>query len=306
MTKSKFFLAILIALIVTSCVKELDDELPKPDPRLVVNGILNPDSSVRVNISRSFDIFQNENINNSPFISIATVKFYENSSFISELNYIEEGEYVLKGFFPDKNKTYKLTAEAEGFDAVDVEINIPETVLITGFDTLSRSDNDPYYETTSLRGILHYTDPVEEDNYYMLECYVEYYDEFQDTLSYRQYIYVDDIDDYRYTNANGTLLWDDQFINGNETTVEFTFMEFGNYYEGNPNYETFTFKFLLKSVNRDYFLYEKTRNLYLESGGSENPFSEPVIIYTNIHNGYGIFGAESASSVNFTLNMDLQ
>jgi|GEM_PF-4336087 len=49
------------------------------------------------------------------------------------------------------------------------------------------------------------------------------------------------------------------------------------------------------SVTRDYFEYVKSAKKYEQS--SNNPFSTPVQVYTNINNGYGIFGAATKTSV---------
>jgi hypothetical protein len=58
-----------------------------------------------------------------------------------------------------------------------------------------------------------------------------------------------------------------------------------------------SFDFFFKSINHDYYTYLKSLNMYYETGGSEDPFAEPVVIFSNIENGYGIFGSYSTDTV---------
>ena len=55
----------------------------------------------------------------------------------------------------------------------------------------------------------------------------------------------------------------------------------------------------LKSVTKDYYWYQRSINNYYNSEG--NPFAEPVVIYTNITNGRGIFYGSSADSFRFDI-----
>ena len=54
------------------------------------------------------------------------------------------------------------------------------------------------------------------------------------------------------------------------------------------------------SYSKDYILYNKSISLLYDS--QDNPFfSEPVIVYTNVKNGYGIFTISNVQTVAFTL-----
>ena len=52
----------------------------------------------------------------------------------------------------------------------------------------------------------------------------------------------------------------------------------------------------LKNHSEDYYMYKKTFNVYQSVRG--NPFAEPVQVFSNIENGYGIFWICSNSSGN--------
>ncbi len=70
-----------------------------------------------------------------------------------------------------------------------------------------------------------------------------------------------------------------------------------------PFYREYEYKLIvhLRSVNKDYYQYQKSYDLYIENDG--NPFSEPTLVKTNIKNGLGILGAagEVTDTIRFTI-----
>lgn len=67
----------------------------------------------------------------------------------------------------------------------------------------------------------------------------------------------------------------------------------GENIEDLPFYREYEYMLIvhLRSVNKDYYQYQKSYDLYVENDG--NPFSEPTLVKTNIKNGLGILGAAS-------------
>jgi Domain of unknown function (DUF4249) len=47
----------------------------------------------------------------------------------------------------------------------------------------------------------------------------------------------------------------------------------------------------LRAITPEYYRYYKSQELYADAQG--NPFAEPITVYTNIREGYGIFAAYS-------------
>ena len=52
--------------------------------------------------------------------------------------------------------------------------------------------------------------------------------------------------------------------------------------------------FTITTISEEMGNYYKSNNLYYES--EYNPFSEPVNVYSNIHNGYGLFSSFSTDT----------
>ena len=65
----------------------------------------------------------------------------------------------------------------------------------------------------------------------------------------------------------------------------------GESIEDLPFYREYEYRLVvhLRSVNKDYYQYQKSYDLYVENDG--NPFAEPTLVKTNIKNGLGILGA---------------
>ncbi len=302
------FVSILAVLLFSSCTKTIDDQLPENEPKLVINGLINPDSVLRVNISKTVHVFENESSNNPPFIEGAATKFYRDGEFLFNLEEGDNGYYSKPGYFPSLNHNYKIEVEKTGYPSVFAETKIPSPVLIQSFDTTLNSGNgdDDFYYGEKISCELKYHDPSGTGNFYRLDCFLLYYDEAGNEYLSIQYIYVNENEEYLFDKTFGYLLWTDQLTDGDEVTINFGFYPDGYYFaEGNPeNASSVTYLFVLNSVSEDFYRYDKTRSLYFDTGGSNNPFSEPVLIYTNITNGFGVFGGFSNDTVSLQYTFD--
>lgn len=300
LTKVYLVLAgVLMVLLFLSCIKTLDDELPQTEPKLVINGIVNPDSVLQVNISKTVHIFANESSSSAPFIQGATVRAFRDGQFLFNLEENENGYYSKPGFYPSQAHSYKIEVEKAGYKTVFAETDIPVPVEIIKIDTTVIKDVEYGYVSTTIRCKLKYNDPSGIENYYRLDCYVSYIDENGNEQIGKQYIYIDEGSEYLFDKYWDYLLWNDILISGSEASIDFNI--YADYYGGENLNDTIslTYTLLLTSLSEDYYKYDKTRGLYYENGGTSDPFSEPVLIYTNVTNGFGIFGGSSNDTTSF-------
>ena len=306
--RQNVFLFIFSVSLLFSCTKILDDELPQKEPKLVINGIINPDSVFKINISQSYHVFENEGSNNLPFIQGASAKLYKGSQFLFDLEEEENGYYASTGFFPALNQSNKVEGAKSGFPSVQATTSIPDPVPILSFDTSMVWDGDEYYTFLSFSGVLKYKDPPGEENFYRLDCFQTFFDETGQPITYRQFIDVEDSDDYFYDKSEEYLVWNDLLTNGDEVTINFNIF-FDHYYidygQGITDTSTVIYSISFSSLNEDFYKYDKSRSQYFESGGTDNPFSEPVLIYSNIENGYGVFGGFSGDTVSFEYSYEV-
>jgi hypothetical protein len=288
----KLLVLLTVIFFLTGCVKILNDDLKAKESKLVLNAAISPDSTFTINLSRTFNVFDDESSKNLPFVDSAKVRLFENGSFISELENQAYGYYTKSGFFPETGKEYTVDAKYKAFKTIESKTVIPKDVPIADFDTLIiRLTDDPYYgNQTQYVALLTYQDPPGVSNQYQLACKIGLKNDDGLINWEDNSVYVPDVDDSFYDRSWGELLWNDKYSDGKEVEIRFVFYsEYPQYNEGLRETDTLHFKFYFQSVNQDYYTYLKSLSRYLETGGGDDPFSEPVVIYSNIKNGYGIF-----------------
>ena len=115
----KYFIILLLALSLTGCVKIITGDLEAKDPKLVLNSAISTDSAITVNLSRTFNIFDDESDKNLPFIDGAQVSFFENGNHLFDLENLGYGYYAKPGFYPETGKEYSVEASYSGFTSIE-------------------------------------------------------------------------------------------------------------------------------------------------------------------------------------------
>lgn len=272
-----------------SCETIVDLDLPEHKPVLVTNSIINADSAIVVRVSNSVSVLDN----GSPApVNNATVEIYKDGNYVGTLPFIGEDTYLDPAIVPVPGSTYTLKASAPNYNPVSASTTIPASVQISSISIRDSVQGSETYHGNSVAEVsLTFTDPPAAGNYYYLEMYVS------DSLTgsyYPTYIYT--ASENSGTSVMGGLgvMISDELINGNTYTMK-VFTDSYNVaglYTSNP----FAFMiFRLRSITKEYYLYEKTLELQQQTNG--NPFSEPVQVYGNIDGGYGIFAGYSADTL---------
>ena len=97
--KKVIIISFTIVLILSACEKKLDIDIPEGQKHIVVNGILNDENLIQVNISKSQNILDNENIQ---FLTDAEPRLYMNDEFVENLINTDSGLYT-SSVFPELN-----------------------------------------------------------------------------------------------------------------------------------------------------------------------------------------------------------
>ncbi len=293
------FVFIPALIILSGCVKILNEDLTSKEKRLVLNAAVGSDSVFTVNLSHTFNIFADESANNLPFIDGATVKLYENGNFIVKLENTGNGYYRYDGFFPVMGKEYTVTASYGGYKTIEAKTSIPQKVPIASFDTTTVTQSYDY--GNQIIANIKYNDPPGVQNFYMLSCYVKNKSPEGEYVWYKNDLWVSETSKLLFDNDNGDILWSDKYSDGKEVTLDIGFAFW--YPEGRNTTETDTLKYIFqfKSITKEFYTYLKSLNVYYETGGADDPFVEPVVIYSNVDNGYGILGGYSQDTAGFTL-----
>ena len=301
-------LSTIIGLIFLSiaCEKVIEIDLEDAKIRIVANSILEPDSIVRVNVTRSRHILDNAAI--IP-LSDAIVKLYEADNYIGTLNYISQGNYEIN-YYPEIGKEYRIEVLHNDFDDVFSKTIIPPVVKLNYIDTV-KSFNQDGYEVYNFYA--NFTDPGAINNYYYLKMKnrykIEVYDEniitidtlyvgpdttivnitqggtYYKSLEESLYYQSDDLIFEEYHPGSNGQIFSDEIIDGKSYTLKTSVQHWSFYADTN------TVIIELYAINKELYQYLISYSKHNEASG--DPFAEPINVFTNIENGIGIFGGSS-------------
>lgn len=338
--KISFF--VITGMILISCKKELEIDVPNKERKIVVNGVLNPDEPVSINISRSLHILDDIEYDT---IKRVTVELYENDNLIGKLINTGNGNHVNDIFFPKAGNNYNIVATAPDFKTINAQFSMPNPVEIISLDSVTSFKNEDNYEINYYYDV-EFQDTPNEKNYYALDIFRKYpypvyyvdtitgevyddpsiYDEYNNYIGYREnlepvYEYQEQVinfqsdevilDEYGQGVNHAGVLFSDKLIEGKRYKFRFYIISYyGPYYPGvyyddylNENKDANYLYVHLSSLSEEFYLYLKSYyhhyTVKSKFGGSwlEEVFdrSEPVPVYTNVTNGYGIFGGYNTS-----------
>jgi hypothetical protein len=289
MNKSYYISAFFLLLFfITSCDKNsfnTDTEilLPSVPPKLVIWSVLtSTDAAINVKVSTSASA-NNANIALS-VIANATVLLWKDGEIYRKLTYQPKTGIYTAPLVPigESKSIFKLTVAAEGYQSVSATQKMPASVIL---DVHSASflgftpRNEAQYDFTA-----NFADAENEKNYYRIH--------FTEVIKRKNATKNTEIDckmiDNDVVSAKSIYanFLQDELFNGRSCDLQYSIAS--NLGAGD-NLQTLKIHFA--AINKDTYLYGKSRHNYDLAVG--NPFAEPVLIHTNIQNGYGIFALEN-------------
>lgn len=283
------YLYILICLLY-GCKKfntVVDLKIPDQENVLVLNSLFTNDSTLSVNISKSADFFKKET---PEPIGNATCKLYVNGIFVEDLINSGSGNYR-STVIPFSGSTYELKISAAGYKDISAKATLPIAPIIietqTNIDSAGKLFNYRIKDTDSGK------------NYYSISLFVLEVDSFGNYInSYPVYLSATNSSDPQNIFGNddsGTMEYflDDGLFNGTEFSGAFKFESYDSGYQTDSGFiaPAKTYVSVVKNISEEMFKYKKSLQKQQENSG--NPFAEPVLVYNNITNGFGIFAAYS-------------
>jgi hypothetical protein len=276
----------ILTLFLFSCEKEVTLNF-EHEPQLCLTSILNPDSIINARLTLSQAL---NNTNILVPVKNATINLFEENSFVGQLKETENGYYYLE-LKPKSGKKYNIVVETDEHKTLSAATTIPYSPkILYQKDTIGYTD---YLHWAIFNMDVKLFDKIGEDYYWLYETL---------TLKGRNYgggcreinaPFVDDFNrtfdpdyDYGYTHFLQIRLTDENF---DGQILEFTIPEFLNRDEFQAQY------FL--SADKHYDKYIKTTLINRMEETSELPFYEPIQVYSNIENGYGIFGSCAITTI---------
>jgi len=270
-----------LLLIVSSCIKEIDLNLPQYKDKIIVNSVFGATKNIEVYLYLSFPsdsvllysdvgggMYDTLKLNEYPKINNAEISLYENNIFKEKLNMKDSGYYVSQ-----------LKAKAQS--VYTIEVNVP------GFETVTASDTVP----ATLPFKIQDTGTIDQDsnNIFILTApnspwsFYRIYSLTMTTDS--AYIPGNPVDYSQYPPINyvqGILMKNIFDKDSVRMYIEFNLPSY--HYSHGIDYQV-----LFGRVSYAYYKYYET--LAEQPVGDDQIFAQPVAVYSNIQNGYGIFAA---------------
>jgi hypothetical protein len=279
-----FVIAAALAYTLLSCEKEIPLDAEQKEPRIVVNSIFGDGDTIYVHVSESRDVLYEGDL---PNITTAVAKLQDvNGNLLGDFTHQGDGIYKLTNYLPVAGQTYHLVVTNSGFNQVDAQTQTPTVITIDAIDTLRKNDEMNYS--------IKFSDEPSITNYYAVAIeqisigddgfggYYYYSDYFFETSEIFTQNGSADVDGTKYGSV---FLFSDATFNGGQCTFDAS-----TYIPVESTDSTIVVVSLL-SLSEDYFKYKLTLEKYQETAG--DPFAQPVQVYSNVENGFGIFGGYS-------------
>jgi hypothetical protein len=268
-----------VMLVALSCEKQIPFNDPGTETKLVLNSYVTPGAAIQVHLSLSRHILDESNYQ---VVEGATVKLYENGSFVEDL--VDMGGGVYEGLhIAEVSKSYRLTASASGYDQISADTSIPSPAGVANIE-YEGLVNTPDGEVN--RVTFDIVDPG-GDNFYHLFLKDPDGDYNISFSSSSQFFETGQEDSYYYDGA----LFNDDLFNGNSVEVTLDFYLWGA--------EEAEVDIVLVSGSEEYYTYTRTIHAYSES--QWDLFAQPVQIYSNVEGGHGAFTGFSLIREPFSL-----
>ena len=271
-----FFYLLLLSIPLSSCITYIDDKEMDIKPKLVLHCYLVPqlDTTILV-LTNSAPLFTSNPKKIEP-VAHATVEISDDNRQWVKMEYDTRLEhyFIPQAQFPIKEgKTYYVRASASGFETVTSFCTVPYLREVNLNFILEESINDThngeFYPWFHHHGYLKWTDYPGEENYYMF-FYKGSYEDYYTGVS-RWYWYL------QYDVYYKPCIYSDKGRDGEKMSA---FMMIGML----PVYET-----TMLQTDRNCYLHELS---IIDYDGDLSFFLlEPIQLYSNIKNGYGLFGA---------------
>ncbi len=290
---SKIFMFILV--IASSCELIVDVDVPYDGDKVVVNAIQQPDSVWYVDLTLTKNIVGNVDM---PYLYVtdANVVISLPDGSNETLDHVGQGRYRGMGH-PEPNKTYHVNVDHRIYESVQAQMTMPGVVPIVDvvWDSSQVNPNDPYY-FTNVPFTVTFQDPPGIKNYYAVQvvstvAYEYWFDENtvqRDTVTLIRQVNIQD-DPAIATEDDYKLYFPDRSFDGRTYTGHFT-----NQFYISENEKLLEVKVLLLSMSEENFNYQETKRQQDEVMG--DPFAQPVQVYSNMSNGFGIFAGNSVDA----------
>ncbi|MFT3846509.1 MAG: DUF4249 domain-containing protein [Lacibacter sp.] len=294
----KKFAAISVWVLLLSCERTIEIDVPEQTSRLVINGQWPQNRFFSVHISKSFTITDSFSYNTSSIrylVKNAFVLVKENGTPVDTLKWDSLNiRYSSTKKRTKLDSSYSIEVSAPGFVTATASSSMPAFIrpskIAIKKDVRTSSDDQLQSEVA-----VTFTD-FPSSNYYLfrfrtikggISC-INTNDNVVEKTG------LSDPFDTDHCFSGNKLLVKDETFNGKEKTIVF----YVNTADLLPAVDPVSRRTVrpwleMMHIHKDYFNYIKSVNIYDDVNG--NPLAEPVNVVSNVRNGYGFFSVYTLS-----------
>lgn len=296
--KNNIFIIAVIMLLLYSCErpKEFIIDLQNSDTFIAISSLFMQGEPLKLSLRKSISIHSNIDtydyeVENG--INDAIIRLYKNNELVETYtDTVQRGNYTLDHIVEVAD--YKIEIDIEGYNTITANNKVPTPVTI---DSISYSKTN-YNNQEGIDVILNFTDPQTIDNFYRLKLekkksgnsYTTFHGFYNtDPLMGEWFVY--DVLDPLYNQdikPQSENYFSDELINGKTYQYRIIIpLEDG---PGSLIEAGDSLFISLFSISKDLSIYQNSLESYQKAINDE---AEPVIIYSNIQNGVGLFAGSS-------------
>lgn len=297
--KSKYshYIGILFATaLFTSCEKEITVKVPEYKSSLVLNSSTEVGDTITVSVGKSMSILKYKKGQNLE-VTDAKVVLLKDNVTADTLKYNAAYGVYVSNTVADAGSKYTIKVNAPSYTEATATTAVPSFVPIAKIQRIPKTKVDmDGQQQDEIR--ITFDDPQAMGDYYIIS--VEWDGNGSSDSSYNETcinttdasvesIYNENIDKNTCLSSKG-IFFRDALFNGSRKEIRLFINShlLEPYVVGGVNNKV---RIVLQHVTEDFFKFRKS---YLfASENSDNPFSEPTNVYTNVKNGYGLFSVQS-------------
>ncbi|MFQ5568133.1 MAG: DUF4249 domain-containing protein [Rhodothermales bacterium] len=290
-------LALTAVVLLSACETTVEVDLPRHPPKIAVNSFFRPGYVWEVHLGEARSVVDGQSAIQS--IDNARVEIIEDGRVLTTLPHVGEGLYRAASLRPETGKTYTLRASAPGYDRVDATDAVPGPISVTfTHERESRSAG-----SGNLKVTIRIADPPDQPNYYRLDAYRRIQDPRTGEPNFSGVRFRtddpaitaenEDFFDINEENRFGNVYFTDALLTDGLHEINLDIEESFLRDEG-------TLFVNLYGISKAYYDYALSYELHQEA--RDNPFAEPVQVFTNVKNGFGIFAGFSRYQLALALN----
>lgn len=294
-----YFLIIILLPVFQSCEKQTEFNFEYPDSKLVVNYLVNPDS-IKLYLSRSLTP---TDIINFKEVRDAKIELFQNDLSTGFLNnFVETDKNHGLGYYTNANinlypnDSIKIIVSHSDYENLYASTYIPPkpeySIQVKEFVLESVPLTDGYIYNALVEILIEKRN--NSDNYFIVKPY--YKAEFYDYPQVNDTLYFENMDfEINSENVLRSYKLNDGYLidQSNSNNSAEAYLLNINHFLKLKNTDNRKIYIEVKSISKDYFLYQKTLKEYYLA--AQNPFAELLKVYGNINGGFGIFAGYNST-----------